>query len=63
VVSFVNHKQHKEGEIMVKITSIESIELATRWISVAASAVLLGLQVTKLIKTPSEDTAVDKSEE
>ena len=48
---------------MVKIKSIESIELAIRWVSVAASAVLLGLQVTNLIKTPNEDTAIDKSEE
>ena len=48
---------------MVKIKSIESIELTTRWVSVVASVVLLGLQITRLIKSPPEDSSVDEPEE
>ena len=48
---------------MIKLTSIDLLEVATRWVSVAASAVLLGLQVTKLIKSPKVELAVAESEE
>ncbi len=48
---------------MIKQANIERVEITTRWISVVASAVLLGLQLTRLIQSPKEDSAVDKSEE
>ena len=48
---------------MIKLTNIDLLEVATRWVSVAASAVLLGLQVTKLIKSPKVELAVAESEE
>ena len=48
---------------MIKSENIERIEVTTRWVSVVASAVLLGLQVTRLIKSPSKDTSVEDSEE
>ena len=48
---------------MIKPTNIERLEVTTRWVSVAASAVLLGLQVTRLITPPKEDSAVDDAEE
>ncbi len=47
---------------MIKPVNIERLEVTTRWVSVAASVVLLGLQVTRLIKSPKEDPAVDESE-
>ena len=48
---------------MIKPVNIQLLEVATRWVSVAASAILLGLQVTRLIKSPAEDLAVAESEE
>ena len=48
---------------MIKPVNIQLLEVATRWVSVAASAILLGLQVTRLIKSPTEDLAVAESEE
>ena len=48
---------------MINSKNIERIEVTTRWVSVVASAVLLGLQVTRLIKSPKEDSSVDDSEE
>ena len=48
---------------MIKQANIERVEFTTRWISVVASAVLLGLQFTRLIQSPKEDSAVDESEE
>ncbi len=48
---------------MIKPTHIKLLEVAIRWVSVAASAVLLGLQVTRLIKSPKEELAVAESEE
>lgn len=48
---------------MIKSENIERIEVTTRWVSVVASAVLLGLQFTRLVQSPKEDSAVDESEE
>ena len=48
---------------MIKPENIERIEITTRWVSVVASAVLLGLQFTRLVQSPKEDESVDKSEE
>ena len=48
---------------MIKLANIDLLEVTTRWVSVAASAILLGLQVTRLIKSPKEDLAVVESEE
>ena len=48
---------------MIKLTNIYLLEVTTRWVSVAASAVLLGLQVTKLIKSPKVELSVAESEE
>ena len=48
---------------MIKLANIDLLEVTTRWVSVAASAVLLGLQVTRLIKSPKEELAVAESEE
>ncbi len=60
--SFITNN-HKEGEIMIKSANIERLEVTTRWVSLAASVVLLGLQVTRLIKSPKEDSSTDESEE
>ncbi len=60
--SFVKINTNKEKK-MIKPTNIERLEVTTRWVSVAASAVLLGLQVTKLITSPKEDSSVDDAEE
>ena len=48
---------------MINPENIERIEITTRWVSVVASAVLLGLQFTRLVQPPKEDKSVDKSEE
>ena len=48
---------------MIKSENIERIEVTTRWVAVVASAVLLGLQVTRLIKSPNKDSAADDTEE
>ena len=48
---------------MIKLVNINLLEVTTRWVSVAASAVLLGLQVIRLIKSPKQDLAVVESEE
>ena len=60
--SFVKIKTNKEKK-MIKPTNIDRLEVTTRWVSVAASAVLLGLQVTRLITPPKEDPAVDDAKE
>ena len=60
--SFKSNNTKKENN-MIKQSNIERLEVTTRWVSVAASVVLLGLQVTRLIKSPKEDPAVDESEE
>ena len=60
--SFVKINANKEKK-MIKPTNIERLEVTTRWVSVAASAVLLGLQVTKLNTPPKEDSSVDDAEE
>ena len=59
---FISNKQHKEGEIMITPENIERIEVTTRWVSVVAAAVLVGIQFTRLVQTPKEDSVVDKSE-
>ena len=48
---------------MINPTHIKRLEVAIRWVSMAASAVLLGFQVTRLIDSPPEDSAVAESEE
>ena len=48
---------------MIKPVNIELLEVTTRWVSVVASAILLGLQVTRFIKSPKEDLVVVESEE
>ena len=48
---------------MIIQANIEQLEITTRWLSVVASAVLLGLQVTRLIDSPIEKYAIDNSEE
>ena len=48
---------------MIKLANIDLFELTTRWVSVAASAVLLGLQVTRLIKSPMENSVADNPKE
>ncbi len=60
--SFVTNNTKKENN-MIKPANIERLEVTTRWVSLAASVVLLGLQVTRLIKSPKEDSSVDESEE
>jgi len=60
--SFTTINRKKENN-MIKPVNIERLEVTTRWVSVAASAVLLGLQVTKLIQSPKEDSSVDDREE
>lgn len=47
---------------MIKTKNIERIEITTRWVSVVASAVLLGLQFTRLVQSPKEDENVDDRE-
>ena len=48
---------------MINPKNIERVEITTRWVSVVASAVLLGLQLTRLVQSPKEDESVDKPEE
>ena len=60
--SFTTIKTKKENN-MINPENIERIEVTTRWVSVVASAVLLGLQFTRLVQSPKEDLAVDESEE
>ena len=60
--SFKLNNTKKEND-MIDPKNIERIEITTRWVSVVASAVLLGLQFTRLVQSPKEDSAVDESEE
>ena len=60
--SFLTNNTKKENN-MINPENIERIEITTKWVSVVASAVLLGLQFTRLIKSPKKDPAVDESEE
>ena len=60
--SFKLNNAKKEND-MIDPKNIERIEITTRWVSVVASAVLLGLQFTRLIKSTKEDPADDESEE
>ena len=48
---------------MIKPENIERIEVTTRWVSVVASAVLLGLQFTRLVRSSKEEKSVDDTEE
>ena len=57
-----DNQSNKEKK-MIKPVNIDLLEVTTRWVTVAASAVLLGLQVTRLIKSPKEELAVAESEE
>ena len=63
VISFPFTIIKKKENNMIKSKNIERLEVTTRWVSVAASVVLLGLQVTRLIKSPKEDSSIDESEE
>ena len=47
---------------MINPENIERIEVTTRWVSVVAAAVLVGIQFTRLIQTPTEESSVDNSE-
>ena len=62
VVSFVNHNQYQKGEQHDQARKHRA-DRSYNTVSVVASAVLLGLQVTRLIKSPKEDSSVDDSEE
>ena len=48
---------------MIKQSHIELLEVVSRWISTAATTVLLGLQVTRLIKSPMENSVADNPKE
>ena len=48
---------------MINPKNIERIEVTTRWVSVVAAAILVGIQFTRLVQSPKEDESVDKSEE
>ena len=48
---------------MIKPANIERVEITTRWVSVVASAVLLGLQFTRLVQSSKEEQSVDDSKE
>ena len=63
MISFISNNQHKKENKMINPENIERIEVTTRWFSVVASAVLLGLQFTRLVQSPKEDESVDDSEE
>ena len=59
--SFRTIKTNKENN-MINPENIERIEVTTRWVSVVAAAILVGLQFTRLVQTPNEESSVDKSE-
>ena len=59
--SFTTIKTNKE-KYMINSLNIERIEVTTRWVSVVAAAVLVGIQFTRLIQTQNEESSVDKSE-
>ena len=59
--SFLTNNTKKENN-MITPENIERIEVTTRWVSVVAAAVLVGIQLTRLVQTPNEESSVDKSE-
>jgi len=64
VVSFsLKSNNSKKENGMINPKNIERVEVTTRWVSVVASAVLLGLQFTRLVQSSKEEESVDKSEE
>ena len=48
---------------MITPENIERIEVTTRWVSVVAAAILVGIQFTRLVQSPKEEESVDNSEE
>ena len=59
---FISNKQKNEENIMINPENIERIEITTRWVSVVAAAILVGIQFTRLVQTQNEESSVDKSE-
>ena len=47
---------------MITPENIERIEVTTRWVSVVAAAILVGIQFTRLVQTQNEESSVDKRE-
>ena len=47
---------------MINPENIERIEVTTRWVSVVVAAILVGIQFTRLVQTPNEESSVDKRE-
>ena len=58
---FLTNNTKKEIN-MINPENIERIEVTTRWVSVVAAAILVGIQFTRLVQTPNEESSVDKSE-
>ena len=59
--SFLTNNTKKENN-MINPENIERIEVTTRWVSVVAAAILVGIQFTRLVQPPNEESSVDKSE-
>ena len=59
--SFKLNNTKKEND-MIDPKNIERIEITTRWVSVVAAAILVGIQFTRLVQSPNEESSVDKSE-
>ena len=47
---------------MIKTANIQRLELTSRWVSVATSAILLGLQIVHLVIPSKEEPADDDKE-
>ena len=63
MVSFsLKSNNSKKENGMINPKNIERIEVTTRWVSVVAAAILVGIQFTRLVQTPNEESSVDKSE-
>ena len=59
--SFLTNNTKKENN-MITPENIERIEVTTRWVSVVAAAILVGIQFTRLVQPPNEESSLDKSE-
>ena len=59
--SFQSNNTKKENN-MITPENIERIEVTTRWVSVVAAAILVGIQFTRLVQPPNEESSLDKSE-
>ena len=59
--SFITNNTKKENN-MIDPENIERIEVTTRWVSVVAAAILVGIQFTRLVQPPNEESSVDKRE-